>query len=154
VENLVNRALMYSNNVAVNMLGRHLGWQNIRDWTKTIGGELYREEDASPSTSALNELGWWRYLYQVSLNDPQTAALVLDPLSKVAYDGRIAAGLPEGVRYVHKFGSYDGNYHDGGIVWAEGRPYALVIMTYGAEVDQADAYIATAAAAIHAVMSR
>lgn len=153
VENLVNRSLIYSNNVAVNMLGRHLGWQNIRDWTKTIDGELFREADASPSTTALNELHWWRYLYQTSLDDPQTAALVLEPLRLVEYDGRIAAGLPPGVKYVHKFGSYDGNFHDGAIVWADGAPYALVIMTNGAEVDEADTYIPLAAAAIHKVMS-
>lgn len=153
VENLVNRALIYSNNVALNMLGRHLGWQNVRDWTKTIGGELYREADASPSTTALNELNWWRFLYQTSLDDPQTAALVLDPLSQVQYDGRIAAGLPSGVRFVHKFGMYDGNNHDGGIVWADGRPYALVIMTGDAEFDEADTYIPLATAAIHKVMT-
>lgn len=153
VENLVNRSLIYSNNVAVNMLGRHLGWQNVRDWTKTIGGELYREADASPSTTALNELNWWRHLYQVSLDDPKTAALILDPLSKVEFDGRIAAGLPSGLRFVHKFGSLDGNYHDGGIVWADGAPYALVIMTNGAEVDEAETYIPLATAAIHKVMS-
>lgn len=153
VENLVNRALIYSNNVAVNMLGRHLQWQRIRDWTKTIDGELFREPDSSPSTTALNELNWWRYLYQVSLDDPQTAALVLDPLSQVQYDGRIAAGLPPGVKFVHKFGSYDTNFHDGGIVWADGAPYALVIMTNGALVDEADTYIPLAAAAIHKVMS-
>lgn len=153
VENLVNRSLIYSNNVAVNMLGRHLQWQRIRDWSKTIDGELFREEDASPSTTALNELNWWRYLYQVSLDDPQTAALVLDPLSQVQYDGRIAAGLPPGVKFVHKFGSYDGNFHDGGIVWAGGAPYALVIMTNGAEVDVADTYIPLATAAIHKAMS-
>ncbi|HLO01709.1 MAG TPA: serine hydrolase [Symbiobacteriaceae bacterium] len=153
VENLVNRSLIYSNNIAVNMLGRHLGWQNVRDWTRTIDGELFREEDASPSTSALSELGWWRYLYKVSLDDPKTAALVLGPLSKVEFDGRIAAGLPAGVRFVHKFGSLDGNYHDGGIVWAPGHPYALVIMTNGAEVDEADTYIPLVTKAIHTIMS-
>lgn len=153
VENLVNRSLIYSNNVALNMLGRHLGWQNVRDWSKTIGGELYREEDSSPSTTALHELNWWRFLYQTNLDDPKTASLVLGPLSQVQYDGRIAAGLPTGLRFVHKFGSYDGNYHDGGIVWADGAPYALVIMTQGAEVDEADTYIPLVTTAIHKVMS-
>lgn len=151
VENLVNRALMYSNNVAVNMIGRHLGWQAIRDWTKTIGGELYREEDASPSTTALAELAWWRYLYKVSQDDPTTAAVVLDPLRQVAYDGRIGAGLPSGVKYVHKFGSMEPYFHDGGIVWAK-RPYALVIMTRDGTEEEADLYISQATAAIHTYM--
>jgi beta-lactamase class A len=151
VENLVNRAIIYSNNVAVNMLGRHLGWQNIRDWSRKIGGELYREADASPSTTALNEVGWWRYLYQVSQQDPKAADLILGPLRQVAYTGRIAAGLPEGVPYVHKFGSYDGYFHDGAIIWGK-HPYVLVVMTHGAEEEQADEAIAQVTAAIHQVM--
>lgn len=152
VENLVNRALIYSNNVAVNMLGRHLGWQKIRDWTKTIGGELYREEDGSPSTTPLSELAWWRYLYETSQKDPTTAALVLDPLHQVAYDGRIGEGLPPGTAYVHKFGSLEPFFHDGGIVWAK-KPYALVIMTDGGTEEEADVYIAAVTKAIHGYMT-
>lgn len=151
VENLVTRALRYSNNVAVNMLGRHLGWENIRKWSQTIGGELYREEDASPSVTAMSELGWWLHLERLSRLDPKSADLVLQPLRQVAYDGRITAGLPEGVQHVHKFGSYAGYYHDGGWIMTE-NPFLLVVLTHGAPEDEADAAIARVAGEIYEVM--
>ncbi|MDF2630295.1 MAG: putative beta-lactamase [Symbiobacteriaceae bacterium] len=151
VENLVGRALRYSNNVAVNMLGRHLGWENIRTWTKSVGGDLMRGADGSPIVTAMSELGWWRHLEQVSRVDPKNAELILQPLREVAYDGRIAAGLPEGVKYLHKFGSYDGNYHDGGWIMGE-KPFLLIVMTHGASVEAADAAIARVTAEIYNVM--
>lgn len=151
VENLVNRAIKYSNNVAVNMLGRHLGWNNIRAWTRTMNGELYRLSDGMPEVTPMSELGWWLHLNRVAHEDPTRAELVLRPLREVEYDGRIAAGAPAGVKYLHKFGSFDGNYHDAGIIYAE-RPFVLVVMTDGATVDEADAAIAAVTAAICKVM--
>lgn len=153
VENLVGRALRYSNNVAVNMLGRHLGWDNIRAWTRTIGGELYRASDGMPQVTALSELGWWLHLERLSRIDPKTAELVLQPLREVAYDGRIAAGLPEGVQYLHKFGSYDGYYHDGGWIMGD-KPFVLVVLTHGAREDEADAAITRITSAVYQVMEK
>lgn len=152
VENLVNRALMYSNNVAVNMLGRYLDWDKIRSWSRTIQGELYAGEDGRPEVTALSELGWWLHLNQVAEQDPKSAELLLSPLRQVAYDGRIAAGLPKGVKYLHKFGSYDGNFHDGGIIYVD-KPYVLVVMTGGGGESEADAAIARVSAAVYAVMT-
>jgi beta-lactamase class A len=151
VSNLVGRALKYSNNVAVNMLGRHLGWQNIRDWTKRIGGELYRQPDGTPEVTPLSELGWWLHLEKLSRQDPKNAELVLQPLREVEYNGRIAAGLPKGVAFVHKFGSYDGYFHDGGWIMGE-KPFLLVVMTHGAEEGEADQAIARVAAEVYKVM--
>jgi beta-lactamase class A len=151
VENLVGRSLRYSNNVAVNMLGRHLGWENIRAWTRSIDGELWREPDASPSVNALSELGWWRHLERLTRQDPKMAELLMAPLREVGYDGRIAAGLPDGVKFVHKFGSYDGSYHDTGWVMGD-KPFLLIVLTHGATVDEADAAIAGVTKVIYEVM--
>lgn len=153
VENLVNRALMYSNNVAVNMLGRHLGWDNIRAFTRSIDGELYRLPDGTPQVTAMSETGWWLHLHKLSQENPKKAELLLGPLREVAYSGRIAAGLPEGVRYLHKFGSYDGNFHDGGIIYTE-NPYVLVVLTGGAKEHEADTAIAELSGAIYQVMTQ
>ena len=151
VENLVGRALRYSNNVAVNMLGRHLGWENIRTWSRSINGDLGREQDGSPVVTAMSELGWWLHLEKLSREDPKNAELLLQPLREVAYDGRIAAGLPEGVEYLHKFGSNEGNFHDGAWIMGE-KPFMLIVMTQGGREDEADATIAQVAAEVYKVM--
>ncbi|HLN62496.1 MAG TPA: serine hydrolase, partial [Symbiobacteriaceae bacterium] len=151
VQDLVGRALRSSNNIAVNMLGRCLGWPNIRTWTQSIGAELYREADASPSATALSEVGWWLYLEKLSRVDPKKAELVLAPLREAEYTGRIAAGLPKGVPFAHKYGSYDGYYHDAGWIMGQ-KPFLLVILTEGAPEEEADAAIARTTAAIYQVM--
>ncbi len=148
IENLVNRSLIYSNNVAVNMLGRHFGWRNIEAWTRTIDGELFR----GPEVTALSELGWWLHLHKLSQEDPESAELLLAPLRQVAYDGRITAGLPAEVPHLHKFGSYNGNYHDGGIIYTD-QPYILIVLTGGGTVDEADAAIARVSTAVYQVMT-
>lgn len=155
VENLVGRALRYSNNVAVNMLIRRLGRANIEAWSQTIGGDLrWRPDDRMPEVTAMSEVGWWRHLHRLSQQDPQNAEKLLQPLREVAYDGRIAAGLPQGVKYLHKFGSFDGHYHDGGIIYAEPEPFVLVVMTGGAQEGEADAAIARVAAEIYKVLAK
>jgi len=151
VENLVGRSLRYSNNVAVNMLGRHLGWRNIEAWTRTIGGDLNRTEAGSPEVTPMSELGWWLHLERIAREDPKAAELLLTPLREVAYDGRIAAGLPEGVPYLHKFGSLHPNFHDGG--WIMGpKPFLLIVMTGDTSEQDADTYIPAVAAAVYKVM--
>lgn len=151
IENLVNRSLIYSNNVAVNMLGRHFGWANIEAWTRTIGGDLYRV-DGSPEITALSALGWWLHLYKLSQEDPESAELLLKPLGEVDYSGRITAGLPQGTAHLHKFGSYNGHYHDTAVIYGE-QPYILVVLTHGAREDEADMAIARLSAAIFRVMT-
>ncbi|WP_043713256.1 serine hydrolase [Symbiobacterium thermophilum] len=151
VQDLVHWALAYSDNVAVNMLGRRLGWGNIERWTETIGGRL-THEDRLPRASALSVLQWWRHLHVLSLEDPERASLIVRPLLAATYRGRITAGLPDGVPHMHKHGSYEGSYHDSAIVYAT-RPYILVVLTEGAPLEEADAAIARLSAEIYRVMT-
>lgn len=151
IEDLVNRSLTYSNNVAVNMLGRRFGWGSVELWTETIGGRL-RHENRLPLASARSVLAWWRHLHRLSLEAPEQATRVVRPLMEAPYRDRITAGLPEGVPHLHKFGSYEGNYHDSGIIYTT-RPYILVVLTAGAPLEEADAAIARVSAEIYRVMA-
>jgi len=151
VGDLVNHALTHSNNVAVNMLGRHFGWGNIEVWTASIGAGL-THENRLPRASAQSVLEWWIHLHRLAEEDPVNAELLLAPLRAVPYRGRISAGLPQGVPHLHKFGSYNGNYHDSGIVYTD-PPYALVVLTEGATLDEADAAIARLSAAVYQTLT-
>jgi len=53
---------------------------------------------------------------------------LLSYLTKTAWEERIPAGVPEGVRVSHKVGTEIGVIADGGIVFAP-KPYILVIMS-------------------------
>lgn len=143
VSNLVHRALAYSNNVAVNMLGRTLGWQNVRDFTRTIEGELYRAEGGRPEITAASAAAWWLHLLELKESAPEQADLLLKSLGQVSYQARIAEGIPSGTSYLHKFGSYDGNHHDTGVVYGS-TPYVITVLTAGMQEAEADRAIAGA----------
>lgn len=151
VEDLVNQSLKYSDNISGNMLGRRLGWGNIEIWTASIGGRL-THENRLPRASALSVLQWWHHLHRLAQEDPENAELLLGPLREATYRGRITAGLPAGVPHLHKYGTYDGNYHDSGIVYAD-PPYILVVLTEGAPVAEADAAIARLSAAVYQTLT-
>lgn len=125
---LVDESLRHSNNVAVNILGRSLGWENVRRFAATVAGAF----QPGPQATANAVAGWWLYLWDLEQREPERARHVLQPLAETPYLGRLAAGTPDGVAVVHKYGSYLGFEHDAGIVRGE-RPYLLVVMT-GQEV--------------------
>ncbi|WP_374712891.1 serine hydrolase [Symbiobacterium terraclitae] len=151
VGDLVDQSLKHSSNIAVNMLGRRLGWGNIERWTASIGGPL-THENRLPRASALSVLQWWHHLDRLAHEDPAYAELLLEPLRDATYRERITAGLPADVPHLHKYGSYDGNYHDSGIVYAD-TPYALVVLTEGAPVSEADRAIARLSTAVYQAMT-
>lgn len=121
---LVDESLRHSNNVAVNILGRSLGWENVRRFAATVAGAFQPGPEATPDAVA----GWWLYLWELEQQDPERARHLLQPLAEAPYHGRLSAGTPDGVAVVHKYGSYLGFEHDAGIVRGE-RPYLLVVMT-------------------------
>lgn len=143
VSTLIYQALAHSNNIALNILGRELGWQNIRDYAHAIGGDLEREDDGTPQATAASAAAWWRYLLDLKDKHPDQANLLLGPLAEADYNGRIAAGVPNGVSFLHKYGTYDGSYHDTGVVMGK-KPFIIAVYTDGMTIDGADAAIADA----------
>lgn len=146
VRNLVDRSLISSNNVAVKMLARTLTWDGLLACTTAMGGPVTRTEEGSTPVSAADEAAWWLRLWELSRERPELAEQLLRPLRQATYRGRIQAGTPRPELVTHKFGTYAGYDHDGGIVWAE-RPYALVVLTYGGGEYLADRAIERIAAA-------
>ncbi|MCG0238931.1 MAG: class A beta-lactamase-related serine hydrolase [Firmicutes bacterium] len=136
VGRLVDLALRESNNTAVNALGRHLGWGRIREFARSIGGGFDRGPLATPRAAA----AWWLYLWKLRQTAPEEAELLVAPLRKATYRGRIAAAVPPGVEVWHKYGSYLGYEHDTGIVLGP-RPFLLVVYTGDGKPGEADKVI-------------
>lgn len=147
VQNLLERSLIHSNNVAVKMLARTLTWEGLWYCTSEMGGPVTRTNMGSTPVTAESVAAWWLALWQMRSERPELAESVLGPLGQVPYRGRIAAGTPRGDLVRHKFGSYLTYFHDGALVLGE-RPYILVVLTGDASEYQADqAIIRTAEAA-------
>jgi beta-lactamase class A len=143
VGDLLYRALAHSNNIAVNMLGRHLGWWNIEQFTKEIGGPLTHGDDNLPQASAAIIASWWLHLSDLRARVPYDAVVLTDPLANADYRNRITAGLPPGTPHMHKYGSFEGSHHDSAVVLGP-TPYAIIVMTEGMTWGEADTAIAEA----------
>lgn len=137
VASLVEWSLKYSNNTAVNMLGRHLGWRRIRAFGRQIGGPYSPGPWVNPQSAA----NWWLHLWQMSQENPMSMEPVLAGLREATHRGRVVAGVPAGVLVLHKYGSYAGYEHDAGIVYGP-RPFLVLVFTADGGAGPANAAIA------------
>jgi len=55
----------------------------------------------------------------------------LADLTTTAFESRIPAGVPEGIRVAHKIGNEVGVISDAGIVFIPDKPFVLVILSQG-----------------------
>lgn len=149
---LVDAALRKSDNIAVNMLGRHFTWDAVRAFTRTISAELERGQNGEPLATVKAAAAWWQHLARIARADAEAEQALLEPLRRATYRGRISAGLPGGTPHAHKYGSFGSAYHDSGLIEVP-HPYVLVVMTEGATEAEASAAIARVTAAVHRVMT-
>lgn len=76
-------------------------------------------------------------LYSGSVVSEKSREEIYSFLTDTIYENWITAGVPKGVRVVHKFGADAGVMADAGIIFA-GKPYILVIMSDGITQSDAD----------------
>lgn len=73
----------------------------------------------------------FRKLYGGSIVSREHRDEILSFLMKIAFEDRIPAGVPEGIKVAHKIGNEIGVFSDAGIVLTE-KPFILVIMSKNA----------------------
>jgi beta-lactamase class A len=69
--------------------------------------------------------------------------LALTMMLETNFNSQIPAGIPSTVKVAHKVGFYtwEGYYHDCGIIYAPDKPYILCIMSKGSNAEEADRVI-------------
>nr|WP_276020510.1 serine hydrolase [Acetivibrio straminisolvens] len=133
VRELLRLSIVYSDNVAVNMLLRCVGKANVKNYMRELGGIRVddRKNVSCPKDMAL----YLKKVYELSENgDPLGKELVKNMINTKFYD-RLPVLLPKNVKIAHKTGNYIGVVHDVGIVYA-GRPYIIVVMTKNVKNEQ------------------
>lgn len=84
------------------------------------------------TTTPRDMVGMFYSIYSKALvSDPALNKQMQDLLTKTNEESRIPAGVPSGVRVVHKTGNAIGGLQDAGIVYLSGRPYILALMSSG-----------------------
>lgn len=130
VQRLLELALAESDNTATAMLLRRFAKADVWAYAERLGARASHQGDVFTATP--QDLA--RLLQQLftaqALPAPQSA-FILDLLSRSSFHDRLEAGVPPGTRVAHKIGSLPGMVHDAGIIWAPGRPFAVVVMNEG-----------------------
>jgi len=145
IRNLVKEMIIYSGNLATNLLIELAGASHVQSFMKNIGAKdirvlrgvedikAYRAGKSNTTTAkdlaiifqAINNGPYW--------NDKNRAEMT-DILLAQHYNNKIPAKLPAEVKVAHKTGSITKIDHDSGIIYPPGYvPYILVVLTKGFE---------------------
>ncbi len=149
VEDLIDRALIFSDNQAALLLNETVvpelqrrgymseaiaGIQSDLDVLASILG------DQKETMSVKNYSGLFRVLFNASFVNRPFSEKILERLSLAEYKDGLVAGVPSGVVVSHKFGEagqfgVEVQFHDCGIVYYPKHPYILCVMTRGEKLE-------------------
>ncbi len=142
ISELLDFSLIYSDNIATNMLGHYLGGHAS---SRQMIYDLLNITYDSSKNYITAEIEYQILSYLYAHKDNVNFSHMLDILTKTDFEGRMDKYLPEGLS-AHKIGTYDSYVHDVGII-LDNNPYILVIYTKG--VENADEVIAQISKAIY-----
>ena len=132
-----------SSNVATNLLVEKVSAASTTAFMKDLGADglkvLRGVEDGKAYARGMNNVATARGLMTVlarlaegSVVSKAASDEMLGVLRRQKFNEGIPAGLPRGTTVAHKTGSFQGVYHDAGVVDVPGRkPFVLVVLTRG-----------------------
>lgn len=128
VREALARVAAFSDNYAAILLAEKVGWNSIQVIADSVGAT--KTIIKNPIMTSAEDVGvLFEKLYKGEVVTLQSSEQVLDLLSKSQMNNRIPAKLPEGVKIAHKTGELAGVRNDAGIVFLEGNPYVIVMMS-------------------------
>ncbi len=129
IQELAKYSIVYSDNVATNMLLELLGRKNVKKMMADLGGQIV---DYSKNTTCPRDMAiYLKALLQFNEEHPDQGALLLHYLKNTVFNDRIPPLLPEGTEVAHKIGNWpaQGSYHDVGIVYHPSHPYIISLFS-------------------------
>lgn len=129
INDLVKKAMIYSDNIAFNMLKERVGEKNYVSYMKKLGAS-YSTPNALRNTSVHDLTIFAQHLYAYS-QQSKNGKTIINYLQHTIYNDAIPKGIKDS-KVSHKVGMIPMYYvsHDYGIVYNQ-NPYILVVMTKG-----------------------
>ncbi len=150
VSDLINKMIIDSDNGAMNLLLAHIDNAYLTSVYTELG--LKAPEAGQPFTISSAEYSlFFRILYNGTYLSDASSEKALSILSQATFANGLVAGVPAGTVVAHKFGEHitgsgdtiqSVELHDCGIVYTNGGPYLLCVMTRGKSLDQLQTTIA------------
>ena len=128
VEEALRRVAENSDNFASLILANKVSWEKVQEQANKIGATSTTIK--SPiSTSASDIALFFKKLYKKQIVSESASGEIIDLLARAKINNRIPGKLPEGLKIAHKTGELARIRHDAGIVFLEGNPYLIVLMS-------------------------
>lgn len=149
VERLLDLMITVSDNIARNMLERYIGSGTIREYMRTLG--VVPAYD--PVTRQVTPYGMARALIALDSGraglSPESTKRLLTWMQTTVHRSRIPRFMPEGVVVANKIGTWPGEVHDIGLVYAPDRSFAISVFTKGIPEERAEEVIGRIARAVY-----
>lgn len=154
---LLQASICRSSNRAEALMLRHAGAENYRKLLLTIGLPDFAADARSYSITAPEYAQFFKALYNASVLSPRNADLALGLLVHSDFDLGFRKGIPAGIEVASKFGETgnegDRQLHEAAIVYAQGHPYLMVVMTNGPTAEPLAGFLGSTAGMVHAFMT-
>ncbi len=141
LHNLLYQMIIYSSNLATNIVIEKLGAVNVTATLRSMGAKditvLRGVEDSKAFEKGLNNVVsaydlalLFEKMAKNEIVSPDVCQAMIKILLDQKFNNVIPARLPAGVKVAHKTGSITGVHHDSGIVFLpNGRKYVLVLLS-------------------------
>ncbi|MBK8497727.1 MAG: serine hydrolase [Flavobacteriales bacterium] len=154
---LLQASIGRSSNRAEALMLRHAGAENYRKLLLTIGLPDFVAAARTYPITAPEYAQFFKALYNASVLSPRNADLALGLLVHSDFDKGLRKGIPAGIEVASKFGETgnegDRQLHEAAIVYAQGHPYLIVVMTNGRTAEPLAEFLGTTAGIVHAFMT-
>jgi len=128
-----------SDNMGMELLIKFLGgYGKVQDSLREMGLENTKLKENETIVKEMGEL--FEKIYKGELLSKESGNELFDNLTNTVNEGRLPAGVPTGVRVVHKFGSEEGVVNDCGIVYAD-SPYVICVLSTEINDGEAEAVL-------------
>jgi beta-lactamase class A len=136
VKDLIRSMIIDSDNDATLLLGQNMNASEFVDLFKDLAIGVPDVNDSNHRMSAKEIARFMRVLYNATYLNPQSSEYALSLLTQTAYKEGLPKYLPKGLTVASKFGERLDeenmqNFHEVGIIYLDGNPYLLSVMTKG-----------------------
>lgn len=128
VEECLDRIARVSDNYAAIMLAEKVGWGSLQDIADEI--EAKNTSIKTPISTSAEDMGLLlEKIYKGEIVSFDASESIIDLLTTAQINNRIPAKLPKEVKVAHKTGELPQVRNDAGIVFLDGNPYVIVLMS-------------------------
>lgn len=139
VAQLLEYMIIHSDNRATTMLLRHVSPARYIKTYTDLGLPAPEQRGNRYQMNVRDYSVFMKALYNSSLLGPLDSERALEMMTRADFNKGLVAGLPTGIDIAHKFGEAgddkEKQLHETGLVYAEGNPYLITVMTRGTNVD-------------------